>query len=183
MAKRTPVGDIEPQTRDRDQRERIESWRRQGRYRDLVLWMLGCEEAWQPEANGVWQTRAVRPRPVTASTGEAIEPTRADLVGALRETSIDPLPAPIREYIISRYLLQTKPLKTGSPRPRPAADDDRVIDFYARAYLVALDAYEADESPATRAVKTRAKDATANHFTISTRTIDDILNSRRLLKP
>ncbi len=175
MAMRTAINDLHPMTTDRIQRARVEALRAQGRHRELVLWLLRCPEPWCLEVNGKFQTRAVRMRPALH------EPTRDDLAGALRDES--PLPAPIRDYIITRYLLQTTPIKTGRKTPtRSTADDDRVLDVYSRAYLKALDAYEADESAETRDVKRRAAQATANECGISPRTIDGILASRRILK-
>jgi hypothetical protein len=179
MATRVTIKDgLRPETTDWLERGRLEHLREQGRYRDLALWMLGCEEAWQPEANGVFQTRVVRVRPVRR------EPTPEDLAEALREESPDRLPAPIREYIVTRYLLESTPRKTGPQRPtRSTGDDDRVFEVYTRLQIAALGVHEADDSPATRNVKTRTKDQTAKQFVgIKGRTIDTILASRRMLK-
>lgn len=178
MATCTPITDLHPNKKERIQRARLETLREQGHYRELVLWLLGCPEEWQPEANGVFQSRAVR-APLT----RRIEPTPEDLAGALREESADPLPAPIRDYIITRYLLQTTPRKTGPQRAtRSTGDDDRVFSFYVHALIHALDAHEADDSPETRDVKTRAKDRTGKKFSIGPRTIDGIIAARRWLK-
>ena len=118
MVRRVATGDLDPTTKDRTERERFESLRERGRYRDLVLWQLGCGEAWQREANGAFRTRVGRARPMRQI------PLRDDLIAASNE-SPDPLPAPIVDYIIKFYL-KALPRKTGQ-RPRPTLDDDRLF--------------------------------------------------------
>jgi hypothetical protein len=153
-----------------------EDLRRQGRFRDLVRRMLAPEDAtWQPEANGVWQTRVVRRRRRT-------EPTRADLIAAVDESPA-PLPAPIFDYIMTRYL-KAQPRKTGPQQPtRSTWEDLDIIAHYQRALRKARKAHKRDGSPLTRAVKTRAKELTANAFSLSPRTIESIVAPRHLLKP
>lgn len=128
------IGDLNPRTVDA---ARDEDLRRQGRFRELVLQMLAPEaatdDAWTPEVNGVWQTRAIRRQPARPT-----EPTRADLAAAFRESPA-PLPAAIRDYIITRYLLETKPRKTGPNAPRRTLWEEITINaYYQRALHAAL---------------------------------------------
>ena len=187
-ARRTATDDLNPKANERIQRMRIERLRKQGKFRELVLWLLGQPEPWQREANNSFETRIVRVRPKW-------RPTPEDLAGALRE-SAEPLPEPIREYIIKRHLLQTtqvKPGPLGASRAkadddrvlkfsRSTATDDRVLEFYVGEYLTALDEHEANEGPETRAVATRAKMRTAQKFGISKSTVESILSQYQLLK-
>jgi hypothetical protein len=174
-AARTPVGDLRIETKDWIQRQRVEQLREEGRYRELVLWQLGQPEASDPEANGIFETRAVRMRP-------RAEPSQADLIAACNESTA-PVPQPIIDCI-----LKTQPRKRGPKGPMRSGDDHvtkfdgQVLEFYARTYLEALAANEANERPETRAVKTRAKQRTAKKFGISARTVEGIVAARRLLK-
>lgn len=171
-AQRHPMTDLRPETRDRVHRARVETLRAAGRYRELCLWLLGAPDAWQDDGAG--RSRAVRSRP-------DVEPAREDLIAAYDESS-DPLPAPIVAHIVQHYV-KGLPLKTGPKAPaRSIGDDDRVFDLYLRALFDALDAHEANDGPATRAVVTRAKTQTATQCGISTGTIERILAARQLLK-
>jgi len=140
-ATRTLISDLNPRAVDE---ARDEDLRRQGRFRELVLRMLAPEaaadEAWTPEANGVWQTRVIRRQPARRT-----EPTRADLAAAFRE-SPDPVPEAIRDHIISRYLLETKPRKTGPKASRRTLWEEITISAcYQRVLHVAREAHEADD--------------------------------------
>lgn len=176
MARQTVTNDLRHETRDRITRARLEYLRAQGRYRDLVLWQLGQPESWQPEdTNTVYQSRVVRMQP-------RAEPSQADLKAACDE-SADPIPQPIIDYILKQH-----PRKRGPKAPTRSGDDhvlkfdDQVLEFYARAYLAALDAQQADLGPDTRAVKRRTAQRTAKKFGVSIRTIHTILASRQILK-
>jgi len=175
-ATRTLISDLNPEAKERAQRARLETLRAQGRYRELVLWLIGEPEAWQLEPDGVTVSRAVR-APLT----RRIAPTRDDLAAAYSE-SPDPLPAPIVEYIVKHHV-KGLPLKTGpKASARSTGDDDRAFDVYVRALVDALDAHEANEGPATRAVITRAKKSTKRQCGIGPGTLNGILAARRLLK-
>lgn len=129
------------------------------------------------QADCVWQTRVIRVRPARRT-----EPTRADLIAAVDEESPNPLPAPIFDYIITRYL-KAQPRKTGPQQPaRETREDVAINSYYQWALHDAKEAHKADGSPATRDVKTRAKERTAKAFGLRPRTIERIVAPPPLLK-
>lgn len=177
-ATRTLISDLNPKAQDWMQRAIDEHSRRHGRIRELVLRMLAAQipEEWQPEANGVFQSRAVRiPRRQT-------EPTRDDLAAALLEAPGEPIPPALLDY--AAKVIREESCKPGPKTPRRSTwEDVAIIAYYQRALQHFCDAHEADGTPATRNVKTRAKAATAKAFDLKPRTIENLIAPRPLLKP
>lgn len=171
MATRTLIGDLNPKALPALRQSLDERMRREGRCRELVLSTLQPDDGeWQPEANGVWQTRIIR-RPVKRR-----EPTRADLAGALRESPGQPIPPVLIEYIITSFILETGPRKPGPKQPkRSTMLDVEIIAFYQHQLHKAKVRKRSDviSAPATR-----AKKRTAKKFGCSVRTIESIIKSR-----
>lgn len=177
MATRTAIGDLNPKAKDWMRRAIDEHARRNGRIRELVLRMLATRtpEAWTPENNGVWQSRAIRAMPARWT-----EPTREDLAAALLEAPGEPIPPALLDYVIKSYILETKPLKTGRKTPpRSTEQDVEIIAFYQRQQ------HKADrrkKAGVTSKPATRAKARTAKKFGISIRTLESIVSPLPLLK-
>ena len=92
MVTRSAIGDLNPKAKDWMQRAIDEHARRNGRVRELVLRMATrTPEAWTPEANAIWQSRAIRAEPRSRS-----EPTLDDLAAALLEAPGEPIPPAAR---------------------------------------------------------------------------------------
>ncbi len=173
---RIAVSDLDPKAVDWMQRAIDEHLRRNGQMRALVLRMLAPEEApWEPEGNG-WSTRVVR-----AQSRRRGEPTGEDLAAALLESPGEPIPPVLLDY--AARVCKGQPRKTGpKARTRTTWEDIEIIVYYQRALRAAVKAHEADDSPSTRAVCTRAKTRTAKTFGLSVRTIEGIVAPRPLSK-
>lgn len=178
MVIRTAIADLNPKAKDWMQRAIDEHARRNGRIRELVLRMLATRtpEAWTPEANGIWQSRAIR-----AELARRSEPTLDDLAAALLEAPGEPIPPALLDY--TAKVLRGQPRKTGPKRPARTTWQDIAINaYYQRALHAAREAHDADDSPATRDVKRRAAQQAAKAFGLSVRTIESIVAPRPLLK-
>jgi hypothetical protein len=178
MVTRTAIADLNPKAKDWMQRAIDEHARRNGRIRELVLRMLATRtpEAWTPEANGVWQSRAIRAEPASWN-----EPTLDDVAAALLEAPGDPIPPALLDC--AAKVLRGQPRKTGPKEPARTTWQDIAIQVnYQRALRAAREEHEAHDSPATRDVKRRAAQQTARAFGLGVRTIETIVAPRSLLK-
>ncbi len=168
--KRSPVGDLPEATAGWLQRASDESLRRRGQYRALVIRMLSAEDhEWQPETNGIFQTRALRRR----RTGR-VEPTPLEIAAALRESPNEPIPPILINHVIRTYVLETAPRKTGPKRPpRTTGKEQAICAFYLHQLQKAKLREDAGRATA------RAKSFTAKKFRVSIRTIETIIAAAR----
>jgi len=175
MATRTATSDLDPKAVAWMQRATDEDLRHRGRFRDLVLRMLARDEEAQPEANGVWQTRVICRSPSTRPP----EPTLDELAAAMCEPPGAPFPPVLVDYVAR--VLRGRPRKTGPHTPRRSTWDDlEIIIHYQQELRMAQAEHKADDSPATRKVKTHATARTAKKYHLSPATIGRILAPRPL---